>query len=340
MKGNKFLPFEKYLDECNRDFLEISFKDIEEILGEALCQSAYEHNAYWYLSKSHVFPNSWLNAGYKLIDLDLNGRKAKFIKRGIGKDSVDVVYKSKRMDSIKTQKIEETKEKENQNPLLDIDFAIEKIDKYFNEIHKDKNARYLSWEHCYKNFSQYKGKMLSEQEADFLSLHLAFYLASWGMYRGSSFLLQKDYKIHIEAVKEIYRGEYKPLCGIKCDAILLESNRNLMFILVARLKDIYINKKKNMRGCDDISEILLTKILMGTLGCFPAYDRYFKAGLKSFGVASGICSPNSLNSLAKFYENNKEKLEKQRMKISGNGVEYPPMKIIDSCFWQLGYDLG
>ena len=71
-----------------------------------------------------------------------------------------------------------------------------------------------------------------------MSLQLAFYLASWGMYRGSLFLLQKDYKVHIPVVKE--------------------------------------QELKNQ-----LSFTLITKILMGTLGCVPAYDRYFIAGIKN-----------------------------------------------------------
>lgn len=37
---------------------------------------------------------------------------------------------------------------------------------------------------------------------DYLSLQLAFYLASWGMYRGSSFLLQKYYRVHIHVERD------------------------------------------------------------------------------------------------------------------------------------------
>ena len=50
------------------------------------------------------------------------------------------------------------------------------------------NARYLSWEHCYKVFAPHIGKSPTDKDADFLALHLGFYLASWGMYRASSFL--------------------------------------------------------------------------------------------------------------------------------------------------------
>ena len=42
-------------------------------------------------------------------------------------------------------------------------------------------------------------------DVDYLTLQLAFYLASWGMYRGSSELLQKDYLIH-EPIVEIIRS--------------------------------------------------------------------------------------------------------------------------------------
>ena len=36
------------------------------------------------------------------------------------------------------------------------------------------------------------------------------------MYRGSSFLLQKDYKVHAPIVEEILKPEYDCLCGLAC----------------------------------------------------------------------------------------------------------------------------
>lgn len=52
---------------------------------------------------------------------------------------------------------------------------------------------------------------LSDEDYDYLALHLSFYLASWGMYRGSSMLLSTDYKIHIPIVKELMKEEYEYL---------------------------------------------------------------------------------------------------------------------------------
>jgi len=56
-------------------------------------------------------------------------------------------------------------------------------------------GRYRSWWYCYSAFSDAFINPGTE-DRDHLALSLAFYLASWGMYRGSSFLLKHDYKIH------------------------------------------------------------------------------------------------------------------------------------------------
>lgn len=36
---------------------------------------------------------------------------------------------------------------------------------------------------------------------------------------------------------------------------------------------------------------------------------------------------------------NYETLEHFRLNISGDSLDYPQMKILDMCFWQIGYDL-
>ena len=71
----------------------------------------------------------------------------------------------------------------------------EVIEEYIKHNNKPYQ-RYNSWNHCYEAFVTLKDEKL-------LSLHLGFYLASWGMYRGSSKLLNRDYLVHVEAVKII-----------------------------------------------------------------------------------------------------------------------------------------
>ena len=69
------------------------------------------------------------------------------------------------------------------------------VKKFWRGLDLIEDHRYKSWEHCYNFFKKISKKKLDEEELDLAQLHLAFYLASWGMYRGSSFILQKDYTI-------------------------------------------------------------------------------------------------------------------------------------------------
>ena len=214
--------------------------------------------------------------------------------------------------------------------MSDIDKIIDSAKRYYDEYKKDKNGRYRSWEH--RN---------NPDVIDNLCLYLAFYLASWGMYRGSSFLLRWDYKIHEQAVKEILKKEYDVLFGIKCCE--LEKNLDLLDKLYRELEKYYCSVRNNTKGIEvrnSVSRTLLTKILMGTLGCVPAYDRFFISGVKNQGVTTGNYNVQSLRKLAKFYKDNHNKLEsvRKKMKIE-NDIVYQQMKLLDMVFWQVGKDL-
>lgn len=63
---------------------------------------------------------------------------------------------------------------------------------------------------------------------------------------------------------------------------------------------------------NDVSETLVTKILMGVLGCCPAYDSYFRSGLSIEKVGTQRFNKKSILELVNFYEDNSEKLEDAR----------------------------
>lgn len=220
-----------------------------------------------------------------------------------------------------------------------VDLILESSVKFYDTLKKDENGRYRSWEHCYSNFINARDN--KNAELDYLSLQLAFYLASWGMYRGSSFLLQKDYKIHIPVVKELLKEEYDPLAGIDCVELKREKNQRLLEKINAFLDEYYSNIRgevKNIKVRNQLSSTLITKILMGTLGCVPAYDRYFISGIKKQKVASGNYNMKSIGQLVDFYEKNIVELENIRKDMKVNGMAYPQMKILDMAFWQIGLD--
>lgn len=221
-----------------------------------------------------------------------------------------------------------------------VDLIIKSSTEFYNDLKADENGRYRSWEHCYSHFIKARGSQ--EIDYDYLSLQLAFYLASWGMYRGSSFLLQKDYKVHIPVVKELLSEKYDALVGIECTDFRKESNQQLLKDINSFLGQYYDKIRREVKEQElknQLSFTLITKILMGTLGCVPAYDRYFIAGIKNQKVATGNYNLKSIMQLVDFYEKNYARLEPAREKMKVEGMPYPQMKMIDMGFWQVGFEL-
>ena len=89
----------------------------------------------------------------------------------------------------------------------------EKIAAYYDTGAADPHHRYRSWEHCYRFFRARPRETLLADK-DTAALHLAFYLASWGMLRGSTFLLQKAYTAHTGVVERLLSREFA-VCGNK-----------------------------------------------------------------------------------------------------------------------------
>lgn len=221
-----------------------------------------------------------------------------------------------------------------------VDLIIKSSSVFYNQLKQDENGRYRSWEYCYRQF--YDARKNENPDIDLLSLHLAFYLASWGMYRGSSFLLQKDYKIHKPIIEEILKEKYDSLFGIECIEFRKEENQALLLELNKKMEEYYnrvrLSVVENVPK-NNLSSTLITKILMGTLGCVPAYDRYFISGIKERGVSTGNYNIKSILKLVDFYEDNKKILENTRAKMTVLGLPYPQMKMLDMGFWQIGFDL-
>ncbi len=208
---------------------------------------------------------------------------------------------------------------------------------------RGESTRYKSWEYCYKFFS--KSEQEIKKNLDPACLNLAFYLASWGMYRGSSFLLQKDYLVHKPAVLKIL--EQKDYFR-KIDFSKIKSGNNEKEIageiagLISEIKKSYgVYKNK-------VSDTLASKIILGTLGCIPAYDQYFISGLKEHldnnkKKYNGLLTINkkSLSYLFDFYRKNEKQTSGAKdkiKKITKSDEPYPAMKLVDMFFWGIGFE--
>lgn len=211
------------------------------------------------------------------------------------------------------------------------------ITDFHSGMQGDPHHRFRSWEHCYSFFQS------KPQDYDLASLHLAFYLASWGMYRGSSFLLQKDYLIHHDVVKEILKPKYQKLSDISFVDFSSDKKDEIigdLFELIDWVKGWYKNNTTTKRGDINVTDTLATKILMGTLGCTPAYDSYFKIGLKEHNLTFSYLNKNNFSDLISFCLEYQQAFEQAQKNVSQYGVRYPIMKVIDIYFWHLGKSHG
>ncbi len=204
------------------------------------------------------------------------------------------------------------------------------IQKFIVPTVNDLNHRYKSWEHCYSAFGNKK------ELPDVLALHLGFYLASWGMYRGSSGLLWKDYKVHIGAI-EIIKDHY----NLRNKYVTDLPEANGVLLLADELKQFYSHIEyfngRNEKKVVSATNTLISKIILGTLGCLPAFDRYFNLGL--FQKEYALLNMKSIEEIWRIAEERKSEIELIQNSIyTVSNFWYPPMKIIDMYYWQLGFD--
>ena len=161
------------------------------------------------------------------------------------------------------------------------------------------------------------------------------------MYRGSSFLLQKDYKVLVPIVEKILKPEYDCLFGVACvglrDPKVQERLKELCDDIAEHFWPIR-NEVAGREVASSVSPVLVTKILMGTLGCVPAYDRFFEEGAKYLGLEKKSYNEDSLRELADFYEEHNDRLEEARRGMRTEDLVYPQMKLLDMGFWQVGFE--
>ena len=220
---------------------------------------------------------------------------------------------------------------------LGVDDIVKAAAKYYQETENDPNSRFRSWEHCYQIF--HDARMSGAVNFDYLSLHLAFYLASWGMLRGSSGLLKQDYRVHIPVVRAILEEQYNELSGISCLDLKQESTLAKLEWLRRRMQDHYHGHGVTL------TDTLFTKILLGTFGCVPAYDDYLRKAVKQCEIINRqvvLYNCQTITTLADYYIAHEAAFEAARSAFRLHGPEamsYPQMKVLDMGLWEIGFEL-
>jgi hypothetical protein len=190
------------------------------------------------------------------------------------------------------------------------------------------NDRFTSFDYCYNYFRPVDDV---QKDIEKSCLVLGFYLASWGMFRGSSFLLQKSAK-HLEPVIEYISKLDRQVWTIDVDCY---TNENIDIIL-----SIYKGIKNHVIPGGNADLTLITKILLGVFGFVPAFDNYFTETFRRLSL--GQCgfrrvNRESLSIISDFYTANNAVIDDLANRTfttdfkSGQKtrINYPKAKIID-----------
>ena len=189
--------------------------------------------------------------------------------------------------------------------------------------------RYSSFDYCFNHFQAHRERAADLGSPDGMELsclHLGFYLASWGMLRGSSVLLRRSIK-HFQPLIETIADCPEDTWTVDAHAYTPDAI------------DLLLRTGGQIRTAlpEGASDILVTKIMLGVFGNVPAFDTYFKKG---FGVWT--FGAKSLRKVAEFYDSHAEVIESHRVPTLdfANGeetsVRYTRAKVIDMVFFVEG----
>ena len=199
------------------------------------------------------------------------------------------------------------------------------VDDYRTDM-RDPGERYASFDHCYNYFyTFYRNGEVQElatpANLQMSCLQLGFFLASWGMYRGRSFLLQKSVDHYKETISTIANSDPK-LWEIDVE----DYDEENIALILGCIDEIYDALGKE----NGATWTLLSKIMLGVYCNIPAFDTNFRA---SFRVS--YPTQKTLMKLRNFYERNREVLDSIEIPTLDfkegklTDILYPKVKLID-----------
>jgi hypothetical protein len=185
------------------------------------------------------------------------------------------------------------------NTVLDKIDVINNIKIYMKS--RAHNKRYASFDYCFNYFHEFYDRdnikeIAAPENIQQSSLQLGFFLASWGMFRGKSFLLQKSAK-HFESLITAISKLNKKYWTIDADNYDDETIRLLLEVEKVIVNNLGVDKEK-------ASTTLVTKILLGVFGSVPAFDENF---CTAFRLTKNL-TKKALKKIATYYQNHRNEL--------------------------------
>jgi hypothetical protein len=165
------------------------------------------------------------------------------------------------------------------------------------------NHRYSSFDYCFNHFRRFKNKreIAAPANMERSCFQLAAYLASWGMFRASSFLLKTKSVRHFrKAISVIASDQLNDAWLIDCDRYDNNAKAQLRYAYEAIHGAIIPNRESHLT--------LVTKIMLGVFGNVPAFDDRFTKSMRAYGALNGwrcrfrSFNDEALDGIGAFYE--------------------------------------
>lgn len=167
-----------------------------------------------------------------------------------------------------------------------------------------------SWDLAFSHFEEHSRPT---DVMELSCLHLGYYLASWGMLRGSSFLFRETNALHYAPVVEVIEKHSEHLRGW-----------DVPDYIDAQRYDAYEAAWRDLRAVllpeGGRSLTLISKVMMGVWGCIPSFDTYFVSTFRSLSESSNERSAwsqagrESLRTLHEIYQKHTQEIESVRHK--------------------------
>lgn len=208
--------------------------------------------------------------------------------------------------------------------------------------------RFASFDYCFNYFqSFYRSDKIKDiasvNNIEKSTLQLGQYLASWGMFRGSTALLR--HSSHsllpvIECIANTHPTEWEIDINNYNESI---GRLTSLYVKIGNAIEFPIIKEGGVQQRP--SPILITKIMLGIFGNTPAFDTYFMKGInQSVFINDGF--EKSLNKVIKIwnalydlYTENKEVFENDKIETldfhrqTNTDIYYTNAKIADMAFF-------
>jgi hypothetical protein len=202
-----------------------------------------------------------------------------------------------------------------------------------------KGARNRSYDHCYNYFM---ATPLPTADMEKSCAVLGFYLASWGMYRGSTHISRETNSSLFVPLVNYIEAHGVALRSIDVDSYNTSTIRQIC--------DAFAAVSALVLPDGQTAVTLTTKIMLGVFGCVPAYDTYFIGGMRTVfrgqrKASFWQMSPRSLELLAQLYVDNQRAIDDlaatsktfRFAETSPTGLPLTKAKIIDMYGFDLGY---